>query len=105
MHITISSNVDIGDNGGVSDGGLFLETDFRETLEQSTLGLSRKDPLPIGPVDILYYIVGADAFTLKEWLMKPYPKINLTREQCIYNYRLSRTRMIVENAFGILANR
>ena len=40
-----------------------------------------------------HVIVGADAFPLSNNLMKPYP------------HRLSRARRVVENAFGILANR
>lgn len=38
-------------------------------------------------------------------MMKPYNKKNLTIEQRIFNYRLSRARRIVENAFGILASK
>ena len=37
--------------------------------------------------------------------MKPYAQRQLTKEQRVFNYRLSRGRRIVENAFGILGQR
>ena len=51
-----------------------------------------------------FFIVGDGAFTLKLCLMKPFFKRHLIDEERIYNYRLSRARRIVENAFGILAH-
>ena len=50
-------------------------------------------------------IMADDAFQLKEYIQKPYSQVGLTREKRTFNYRLSCTRRIVENAFGILANR
>ncbi|VVC42981.1 Harbinger transposase-derived nuclease domain, partial [Cinara cedri] len=46
-----------------------------------------------------------DAFPLKKYLMRSYNRRNLTREQAIFNFRLSRTRRISENAFGILVSK
>jgi len=43
--------------------------------------------------------------TLRPTMMKPFTLRGLTTEERIFNCRLSRARKVVENAFGILANR
>lgn len=55
--------------------------------------------------DMPFVYVGDDAFALKENMLKPYSKSNLSTTERIFNYRLSRARRIVENAFGILASK
>ena len=58
--------------------------------------------MPFGNHPMNYHIIADDAFALQTWLMKPFSKTNLGRDMQIFNYRLSRARRTVENAFGIL---
>ena len=97
--------VEVGSNGASSDGQIFKDCDLYECLQSGTLRTPADEPLPGDDKDTPYYFIGDDAFGIETWFMKPFSQRNLTREQKNFNYRLSRARRIVENAFGILANR
>lgn len=97
--------IDVGVNGRISDGGVFKKTSFFKSLTEGKLLLPAPIPLPGRDEPIPYLLVADDAFALSINLMKPYALRNLSGIQRIFNYRLSRTRRIVENAFGILASR
>ena len=64
-----------------------------------------EDKLANSETVLPYVFVGDDAFSLKPYLMKPFPFRNQERDERVFSYRLSRARRIIENAFGILSSR
>ena len=52
-----------------------------------------------------FVIVGDEAFALSQHVLRPYLSRNLDVARRIYNYRLTRARIIVECAFGIVCNK
>lgn len=95
----------VGAVGSSSDAGVFDRSDFAQALRNGRLHIPAPDPLILGHPPLPYFLVGDDAFALTTTLMKPYPMRGLNDEQRIFNGRLSRARRVVENAFGIVANR
>ena len=97
--------VDVGDYGRQSDSGVFGNTHFGKSLHNGSLCLPQDDCLPNVLTKARYCFIGDEAFPLKDNVQRPYPGKNLPEKLRIYNYRLSRARRVVENAFGILSSR
>ncbi|XP_013855025.1 putative nuclease HARBI1 [Austrofundulus limnaeus] len=96
--------IDVGGYGRTSDGGILANSIFGKALRDGTLNLPPDQHLPgaedRGPQP--HVIVADEAFPLRRNLMRPFPgRGELTREQRVFNYRLSRARLVVEDAFGI----
>lgn len=97
--------IDVGCNGRVSDGGVFNNCSLSSALEENRLGIPSARTLRGRNKQVPFVIVADDAFALKPYIMKPYPFRNQLAPNRVFNYRLSRARRIVENAFGHIANR
>ena len=72
---------------------------------QDELGLLAPEPLGEGGPELHYFLLGNNALALMPWMVKPYNRRQLTREERIANYRISRGRRVVENPFDILVSR
>ncbi|KAJ8386201.1 hypothetical protein AAFF_G00176250 [Aldrovandia affinis] len=97
--------VDVGAYGRRSDGGTLASSKFGKALQNGRLDLPEDRLLPeaehLGCQPHVF--VADEAFPLQRHLMRPFPGSNLSRRNRVFNYRLSRARMIVENTFGILS--
>ena len=98
--------VDIGAYRSSNDSGVLNHTALFKCLKKKKLGIPPSKQLPndIKETHVPHVLLGDEAFPLRCDLMRPFARNALTNERCIFNYRLSRARKVVEIAFGILAN-
>ena len=103
--------VDVGHAGINSDSGIWKHCEMGQRVRDNDLNFPPHAPLPGYPHgDMPFVLVGDEAFALSDHLMRPYPgrrdcKKLMPKDQNIFNYRLSRARRVVENAFGLLTMR
>lgn len=99
--------VDIGGYGKNSDGGIFEQSNMGKRFAANLMNVPEDKNLPGTNQLVPHVLIGDEAFPLKSTLMRPYPyrqsRTDIRKEK--YNVRLCRARRVVENAFGILAQR
>jgi hypothetical protein len=97
----------MGAQGSANDAAVYGESKFAEAISKPS------NPLSIPPARYLpdnttltpMMFVADEAYPLQPYLMKPFSARGMSASERIFNYRLSRARRVVENAFGILVNR
>ena len=103
--------IDVGDFGSNGDGGIFKNCPLGINFMEGTLDVPPPKRLPGWPEGgaLPHCLVADEAFPLRMDLMRPFPRgkkqQQLPYNKMIFNYRLSRARRIVENAFRILVQR
>lgn len=99
----------MGGEGSVGDASIWNRSALKANIESGTVTFPEDSILPDSTdgVKVPYHIVGDSAFQLDSFLMKPYSQVAVNTDigKRIFNYRLSRARRCVENAFGILVQR
>ncbi|KMQ90287.1 nuclease harbi1 [Lasius niger] len=97
--------VDIGAEGRQSDGGVFRNSKIGKRFEVNSFKLPNPKQIEIDGPELSYVLVADEAFPLSMYMMRPYPrsgKLDIGKK--IFNYRISRARRVVENAFGMEPN-
>jgi len=98
--------INVGGYGKDSDSGILCNTNFHQRLENGTLKLPIERKLNNSDILAPYVFVGDEAFPLRNYLMRPFPRKQAQEtKKSYYNYRLSRARMAVECAFGIASSK
>ena len=95
---------DFGQFGSTNDSSVLRSSGLYKAFEENKFNVPAlmeaegfEDPLP-------YFLLGDEIFPLKTWLIRPFPG-SLDNSQKILNYRVSRARRTIKNAFGILMAR
>ncbi|KAG1686943.1 Protein ANTAGONIST OF LIKE HETEROCHROMATIN PROTEIN 1 [Nymphon striatum] len=103
-HNGLFIDVGAGWAGKSHDAKIFQSSNFHAKLEN---GLSNDiDPIQIGGVEILPYVIGDAAYPMSHCLMKPYPDDEtLSSAKQNFNFNLSKCRSVIEHAFGRLKSR
>lgn len=98
--------IDVGSYGREGDAGIFSKSKFGQAIRSGKFEIPPPCELPGTDILLPHVILGDEAFSMHENLMKPFPRQQSLndRTKAVYNYRHSRARRVVENAFGILSN-
>ena len=98
---------DVGQFGSNNDSGILANSKMGEAIENGSLKVPDFAKINADTGKIPYYFIGDEIFPLKTWLVRPYPEKAIVddEEKKIFNYRQSRARRVIKNAFGILTAR
>jgi len=93
--------VDIGAYGR-RDGGILQDNAMGKAFDEGRMNVPQPAAITGNPL-LSFCLVGDEAFPMKPFLLRR-PSRDLTSEQNMFNYRLSRARRLIENTFDILAS-
>nr|XP_049467070.1 uncharacterized protein LOC125908389 [Anopheles coluzzii] len=94
---------DAGGKGGISDGGIFINTRLYHKLENDQLNIPPATPLQVPyQTPVLYFILGDKAFAFTNYCLRPYSGVHPSDSmERTFNKMHSTCRMPVENSLGL----
>lgn len=96
---------DIGCPGRVSDGGVYNQSSLKQKIDSNMLHLPPSDPAPNSNINLSYVFLADAAFALSSHIMKPFPGHHaIGTPERVFNQKLSSSRLVMENAFGIMSS-
>ena len=103
-HDYLFMDIMVGWPGSVHDARVLANSDlYQKATDKQILNSESRRILE---KNIYPFLIGDSAYPLTSWIMKPFPcNSALSHSQKQFNYRLSRARIVVENAFGRLKAR
>jgi hypothetical protein len=97
---------DVGSYGKVLDSLIFQNCTYNKKLQNGDLNIPKGKPLPgIDLPAMPHVFVGDEAFSLSQYVLRPYSRKFLTHTKRIFNYRLTTAQRYVECSFRILSNK
>ena len=103
-HKYLFRDICVGWPGSVHDARVLVNSAVYK--KASRRELMSGNAIRLNGTDVPLFLVGDSAYPLCEWLMKPFPfNASLSPAQRSFNYHLSRSRIVTENAFGRLKAR
>lgn len=97
--------IDVGAYGSCNDSSVFRKSRFGRELASGSFPIPPPVTLSQQRPRVPCYILGDAAFPMSCNLMRPFTGKGLPEKEEIFNYRLSRGRRVIENAFGILVQK
>lgn len=97
--------IEVGAFGKQSDGGIFEASNLHSLLEGGQFNVPPAALLPASDIEAPYVMIGDEAYPQRTYLLRPFPRSCLTKENIIFNQNLSKSRNAVECAFGLLKSK
>lgn len=96
--------IDVGSYGKEGDAGIFKKSKMGSLVKSGAIFPPPKN-LPKSDTLVPHVMVGDEAFSLTDHMMKPYSRTLMLQDEKkrTFNYCLSKARRVSENAFGIMS--